>query len=549
MTSHIQNNIFQENKNGNKLPFFGNQETDLDYDTVNTAKSLYNEGSLWISTIGRFLVSEVMIHFPEFWIDGQRLNPKPAFRRIIKEYWLPFCKNALEWVWTVGIVAFRLKKVGNGDLIPATVEGIPGQHFRITTWYDVKNDSQRFTYYRMFSKKTGFPAMNEIDKKVFFLSNFGFNPSLTGKINSIVSGIIFHETFLNRLTLYILRAEKERSRPMIITESGKDAFGSLDSSAMFGSFADIDPNSATKERLFRKNEVEVFQTVQHQKNLLETYVSTFTPKKMGVIDVESPQIFNNIVPLPSGQKMTHQLMPECRTDWSSINKVHQETVFAAFNLPRQVLMTDSSGKIAGNADLAQKTFDKTVNHYRTLLSDILTQLYCHIYGAEDCVLDLQQLEMYDLESLTREEILSKIRELNVSVSLPTAIGLTTSQLLQQYALGIITWEQFGVYVKRVSGYNMLDVDSGKKTEDPWNMETKISLLKNSEFYNQLSELGFIRDVFINPIHQNNTSSNVIDQSPSKQKKRNVEDTPDEQYKKKKNKKEQKTSKEVNKTDA
>jgi hypothetical protein len=509
----------------------GLEESDLDYNMITVGRKLQGGDSLWTSAVSRLLISEILLYFPEFWLNGHKLYPKDKFIQLLKDYWIPFCREALLWIWIVGIVPFRLRVLKSGEIVPSVIEGEAGKHFKLTTWYDAREDTQKFSYYRIISKKTGKYKPASIDKKVLILSNFGYNPNYDGTLKSIVACIIAKEFFLNRMTLYTLRSENTRSKPMILTETSKDSLGAFDPSSAIAYFGEMDPNVRQEERSFVKNDAEIEASIRHNSKFFELQMKAVQPSNRtdpNYIDYTEPQIKNNFMPLPTNHKLVNQQLPESRTDWTAMNRVYQEDIFAAFTLPRQALVTDGSGRSLGNADMANNRFNKTINSWRTTLSDILTKIYCSIYGDRDCMMDLEKIDIFSLEKMKDEHVVGMLKDVNVLVTIPNAISLGLSDLLNQYDLGIITWEHFVSFVWRSSGYNMMDLENSTMKTDPWDMEAKISMLQKSKVASEAKKTGDAFNVMLGQPMDGDKKTDKDDKKKKKKKKKQISDDEEEE---------------------
>lgn len=479
-----------------KLGYLGHIEKDLDYQEIRNCTTFHFK-SVWGSSISRILKNEIHRFFPEFRLNKRKLYPKEKFGMIIDEYYMKFSKDAWDSICITGIVAFRYKTVMNGRTehkVPIVVGGEAGIHYKLTTWYDPKSDEQKFTYYKLFSKRLGSFGGERPDKKVMILSNFGYNPRYDGSLISITSTLLGNEFFINRMRMYALRAEHNRSDPMIFAQTTKDSVGALDPSNMFGMYGDIDPNTRMEERRYQYNDAEIRETIRHNKKYIEAVVEETCRKESNTtpstVDIDKLQIKDNFFPLPTGYTIVPHQLPESRGDWASMNKIYQEEIFTAYSIPRQVLMPEGSGKLMGNADMARKMMSKAINHWRTLLSRILTDIYCYMYEGEDCVMSLEDLDVFELGKMSGTDIVNFVRDSVVTISFPTEISIDFDQMVAQYSLGLLKWENLCSYTWRNSDYDMMDVgDKNDVPNDPWNQDAKLSMLQKSNTFKSISKTG------------------------------------------------------------
>lgn len=526
------------------LKGLGLDEKELDYIEIKRCKTFHFK-SVWGSAVSRILKHEIHRFFPEFKLNKRKLYPKEKFKRVIDDHYMEFSKNAWDSICTMGIVIFRYLDIvtagGAQHRVPVVVGGEPGVHYKITTWFDPKTDGQKFSYYRLHSRRNGLKREPIRDKNVMILSNFGYNPNYDGSLTSITSTLLAKEFFINRMTMYTLRAEHNRSDPMIFAQADKNAMGVIDPSTMFGHFGDIDPNSRSEEARFKFNDAEIRETIRHTKEFFEAIVEESIPKKTAknqqqFIDINKPQIKDNFFPLPMGYNIVPYQMPESRKDWESMNKIYQEEIFAAYSIPRQLIMPEGSGKLMGNADMARKMMSKAINHWRTMLSQTLTKIYCSMYEEEDCVMSLEDLEEFDLRNMTLKEMMKVVEDSVMTISFPTEISIDFDQMVAQFAMGILDWEDLNIYTLRNSEYNMMDFGGKEDTKkDPWDQQAKLSMLKKASAFKHIQKTGAAGELIFG-IEKEKTKRSSIESNTGEEEGKEEKENDGEENKKKKKKK-------------
>jgi len=479
-----------------------NQEVDLDYERMRLCNTIHI-ASLWPGTVSRLLKEEVLLAFPEFNMDGKPMKLKPFFRQVVNKHWMSFCRSALDYIWMYGILAFRFKKIEGDIMVPRVIEGIPGEHYRITTWYDSARGEQKFSYYKMISGAYGRLSPGKLDKKVFIINDFEFSPTFAGKIASIVSNLIPKEGFYGIMEKYTLLAEYSRSKPMIFMETEKDAPGVVRPEDAYGFFGDIESGVVAQGRRYLKNKEEMAETIKHNEDYFANYmqyntarIKGFSDYQPGNIDIFSPQAKDNMMSLPYGHHLVQQTLPQPPQNWDRINELYIEQVFSAYGLSRQTMITETSGRTAGSADLAKQLLNRTVNKWRAILGDILSQVYCGLYSIQECVDDLIQTDASteSIAKMTDKEVEGLVGQRPVIVSFPNTPSITTDEMYSQWAMGLITYEKLKTLVWNYSGFNPSEMENKDDNKDPWDLETKMSILKGSPSGKFLAKIGDIQNL-------------------------------------------------------
>lgn len=471
-------------------------ERDLNYGQMKKCKD-FLEQSLFVGSVTGMLNREVTSEMAQFFIDVVRLWPKQKYTLLWNKYFVPFYKEVLMWIFTWGIVYYRYRYIPEEDeAVPELVKGEPGIHYKLTTWYDPKTEKQQFAYYRLYSKRTGEMIPPKPDKNVFIRTDFGFMPGEDGSIKSIISRLIPVEFFIYQSRQYYLRAARQRSEPMLFLETNKDTPGVLDTSEMFGFYGDINRDSRIEDRRFRKNEAEIAELFRHQNNVFRLQMQMANEQNKGKgkdpsqVDIFKPQAENNMFPLPVGTHLTNAQIPETPGDIINLEKSYQEQVFAAFSLPRSLLASEGAGRLQGNAEMAEKMLKRAIDQWRNVLSTLMTDIYCDLFAAKDCITDLQSLSRFEIKNISNKELDRWIQDYKVQVKFPPESSVSFSTLIAQFQFRAISWEKFITEIYRMSGYDIADAQAIKDQKDPWSLEAKTEMLKhNPEMVKALASSG------------------------------------------------------------
>ena len=218
----------------------------------------------------RVLFQYVFQSGPYFYWNGKPTKPTFDFQNIINRYWIPFCKDVVDCILTLGLVPIkllRLPKNQGGITVPFVYKGIMGVDYNIT----VINDDGKLDYlFYKPTKKTEKTGMSigqmKRTKKVSIWGGFGYDPSSDGTLNSITSTIVPQFYFLNRMYHYTLRSEYNRSDPSLITQISSESAGvskKMLETVQYSTYGDMDVNEFQNMARYRLNrQVKIFFSVK-----------------------------------------------------------------------------------------------------------------------------------------------------------------------------------------------------------------------------------------------------------------------------------------------
>lgn len=437
----------------------------------------------------RKLFDDIFESGPEFYWNLKPILPRHEFVQLIKKYWIKFCKDAMDWIMISGIVPIAFEKLPDKNMIPVVPRG------RLKVDFDIQmvNRGGRVTYnfIKLRSRKNGAKITPKVDRKVFVRSGFGWEPNDLGLLTSIVSSIIRPDYVLSMITQYMLRAEYNRSDPELVTETTNETMGLKGDEDRYDYYGDWDKNKYKDEARYRLNTQEILATIEQQR-MIQEYAPSPELNQMGepIIDRYKKQTADNIHPLPINHKLTRQNMPESRNDWVPMNRHNENVICAAYGVPRAYLIADE-GMSETSVKLTQSTYAKTVNGWKTILSDILTDVYNAIYLEDDCKTAMCTYTKTELDDMSEEELFNKTKDPRVHVGFSQVPVDTDDGLLRKFALGVVDWPNYRQMSLLMGGYPQhLINQTGKeeKKKDPWDQQYKLSILRSADA-EALTKLG------------------------------------------------------------
>jgi hypothetical protein len=466
-------------------PFIEYGETAIDSRMFQLCYAVHH-GNTIASSARRQLFMQLFRYGIEFYWKGKSIRPSWEFQRIINKYWIPFSKDFIDFMHIIGIVPVLLVKVPEGEIVPVVPKGRYGEDYMITT--RSRGGIQKFSYYKMTSRKTGERIQPRKDPKIRIISGYGFEPNEYGKFKSIVSTILLQDFMQNRMNAFAISTEKKRSDAPILTETQADSAGIVRPEMQYDYYGDWDKNKHQAEARYQRNTQEIYAIVEQQIRMEQAYSENGATEDGMNIDVNKKQLQNNIFPLPMNHRVARYQLPEARNDLVPLNRHMEHIIAAAYGVPRSHMISDE-GRSETSVRITEKSLDETVNFWKTILGVELTEIYASIpgYVQEDKSVAVSTYSKVEIATMPRRDLFDKVNEPRVTVGLAIIPSDTDDGLLMKYSLGIIKWQNFAKIMLQHSNYptEVVNEDFGK---DPWQQEFKLSMLR-SVSSSGLSSLG------------------------------------------------------------
>ena len=517
----------------------GFNEAEVDFNMYNICKAIHFGNTMAASCRSYVLDSLFQLEMQFIW-KGRSIKASSEFRDLLNYSWNPFGKACYDEICLAGIIPVKFSKIKGGkDKVPVVVAGNMGRDYRILVRTNLNTGQKEFTYWRLVDKKTGMPITPTYDPKVIILSGFGFDPMPNGKLTSPVASIVRQDYFQDRMIQYTLAAEHNRSNPAIFTEIAVESTGAIRPEMLYDYYADGDRNANEAARKYQLNAQEIAAVIESKRILQEQQYQDQETTSMGepLIDTFNQQGINNIRPLPVGHKLAKQTVPTARTDWTEMNRHVEGLICLAYKVPRAMLMADVAMSETG-VRITEGTMYNNINNWKTILSQIYTNVYRCLYHEEDMSFLIDMHNEQSDEQMTEDDLFVKVMEPRVTVKIPIIPRDTPEGLLQKYSTGVLSWEKYVRYSKLIAGYpvdedeedemaaktdgmgsrfNMNDKrksdgssnadkknkngTSNDNSEDPWNQEFKLSLARSVNG-STLNQLGLVSDYMFGPKPKN-----------------------------------------------
>ncbi len=488
--------------------FLMHDEVELDWAMYRRARFLHLRSS-WAATNRSMIQREIFQSDPQFFWNGKAVRTVPEFQDHFNDHWIPYARGVMDEIWTLGIFAVRYVYHPEEDLVvPVLIVGGEERDYTITVRRNQRTDSIQFTFYRFISRSTGKKLLGPIvDPNVRVFSGFGYDPSIDGKLQSMVSTLLEKEIFLRHMSEFTLRAEYNLSNPMLVTETTPTSAGAVDlGKNKFDYYWDNDAIKENVEDRFERNKAEIELMLEQQAKFFQSAMTTHD-------EIFTKQVKGNIYPLPVDHHLVQQQLPVRRGDWNELSQHYENVVSAAYGVARANIIADQGTRNEAGAGLVQRSFFTTISEWKRVLGRVLTLTYRAIYNDADVKYTMNfhrgrnlvlsghdpgaggsSTEGKGEKEKAKKKKNEKKKDIQpggatmpwhksgvhprVCIKFIVVPNETQENAMVKYALGIIDWCMFRQVSLNIAGYPTEDTDGMQDDcDDPWDQTFKLSMAR------------------------------------------------------------------------
>ncbi len=377
-----------------------------------------------------------------------------SLEQYLNTYMRPFLLDCFDMILTLGIVPYMInkRKLPNGGTV--LVPEVPKIDFRLAIVLHLKKYTVEYVFIPIVPNNV---VRVKEDPAVRFLTNFGHNPTPSGKLTSMIASGLSTAVFVNMINNYALEAEAERSNPRLVTETEKVITGNAELDALGGQHAfyqDRDLSEKRAEDQFEISQLSAlmgrlqYLTYQNDvKQMLGRGADNTRGRSLG--DSREKQL---PFVLPQGQKVVNTHLPEARRDLPVFQTFLQDVIFALYGYPRTSVMESTHGRITQDSN--RDALSRTVMKWKRILSDIATDVYDIAYGKSEFLQQVRENGESDPKNILKmdKEALAEARsESKLRFSLPITTNESSTVLYDKYLKEVISHEEMINFLRRQSG--------------------------------------------------------------------------------------------------
>jgi len=372
-----------------------------------------------------------------------KIKPDPHMQEIMTDFWLPFCKDMVDAILSMGVVVVRILQMDDGLRVPVVLEPncctVKMSYQMGVREYLVMDDQQ-----------------NEVPDTLV-LDIFGFSPTMEGRLTSIVCNLLPQVRYINMLRGTCLSMEQKRTSPVIMAETVDTKTDTVEGIS-YDYYADGDMQDTSDNNKFMRNKSAV-QQLQQQQILYDNFFSD------GCMPSKGSSTLDNVVTLPLGHRIVNMPTQTGRGDLCAQVKSHDDVVCAVMGVPRSLVMSDTPHKT--DSEGTHQTFQKTVMFWKTNIQAACERVYNIIY-AESVKKQLMQAMGKKRKRADVEDVYALKKRMQVEISFPISPFIDSDQLYTHYQRGVLSWDK---YVQHACASAVL---SHEKMPEPVQRETDVS---------------------------------------------------------------------------
>lgn len=434
------------------------RETPLDVNTLRYINKIHDTG-FWPSVCASGLEALILGKEMQFETMEGTFNTasvSPAFREIVRHYWMPFITACMHEIMIAGIVVMEFQRAPNNTKVPVVLRSEDiGDTFHVTVLINNKTLQKEYRVYTLVDETTGMRSTKPTRRRrAFVLSGFGGDPGSHGTIRSRLVPLINWETYYARLMQFDFVAQYTLARPPLVIETPEDKTASTNIAEYTGVYSEYDPETARRagQGLFTR------QTGAPEREEFEEKVTGsskdkkdfWLPETLDFLEFET-QWRNNTLPLPPGNQVANAPLPVRDAQWESKIRMYQDSVSAIFFIPRSHLIQDTSNRGQGNAILTRERLRHTAAYWTVLLSRILTDVYRELYLKHDWVFRFRQIPKTPTGQRLTDMFKAARNAAQVTVTLPMPPTIEIEHMRQLYLMRIMDWKELHNGARSASG--------------------------------------------------------------------------------------------------
>jgi hypothetical protein len=325
----------------------------------------------------------------------QRQAPKRAFFELVTREYSKFCRDALDQLLVMGFCAYTIVPPTKAVPYPTPV-AVP---FGVGSYIFSYDKNHRIKLgFKGTDRQHLFGSTEKPDANVLFVTLTP--PDSNGRPVSAVAQAYGVQAIKRQLEMNVMFADRVRARPPVLTQHKTDqTFDDRDVTGLGAVEGDVGA-AIQRKNLLRRNMMNV-ELWQQQAELVDA-LNTGGPSSAGrketpwsnrvdpvtglpVFTVDGGDSYTpSFIPLPSDATVASMTLPSRPVDFIEIERfVSQQTAICMGINPQALQGTfGRQGATTGIVELTDSTISFTIMKYRSILSEVLLDIYGTIFGSK-----------------------------------------------------------------------------------------------------------------------------------------------------------------------
>lgn len=351
----------------------------------------------------------------------------------------------------------------------------------------------------------------KIDPHVVVLSGFGYDPTLTGAVQSPLASILKEIAWVQRMQSIELKIEIAKISPWLLMQRSTNINNKLTGGdSNFGNDIPrrIDPIEIQKQQ-YREAEFRMLNTIKIQENArrqsqrMRANNDLPRAENVGWLDLADVQIPPKLYPVAEGYQVANTPLPQGRTDFLEHLKRTDQLLSQAYGVPLSLL--EGEGRVLAGIKSNEDTFKSVLQEWKNKITQLMDAVYYMCNGTEIVNKALAIVTPESREKILKSDLILQVyQSLRPTFYFNEDTDVNHETLMKMWAIGIISDDLFRrMCLKKLGLPQYLQNEEIKST-------------KNLNFTKE-EKLAFYFDrQYIEKEEQSTTSS--LEVSPSKKQK-------------------------------
>ena len=309
---------------------------------------------------------------------------------------------------------------------------------------------------RMHDGEPGVPLAH-----VYVLDVFGFSPSLTGDINSLMRPMIYKIDMVRDQVDCTLAADRARARPPCFAET-HDGATAPNQEVTYDYYADATGVQNTAMNTYMRNQSALEQLEAQQENLRVSGGRRDGTARERIashnVSIAVKNAIDSITPMPIGQRVARG--PDCHAPEGLVDRMRfiEQEIFVLMGVPRSFCMHDMT--VRHDAGMLHCTMMRTINRWQESIGNALTFAYNVTHNGPP-----RKRKRVNVDKMVKEQW--------EQITFQKIPRVSIAELTYAYNMGIVTWQAYQRQVATFCGMMSGDLTTGR---DPWSKEQRLDML-------------------------------------------------------------------------
>ena len=298
---------------------------------------------------------------------------------------------------------------------------------------------------------------------VYVLDVFGYSPSLTGDLNSLMRPLHFKIELVRDQMDCAISADRARARPPCFTETHDGATAPAEE-VTYDFYADASSVQQNSMNTYLRNQGALEQLEAQQESLRAGGDRQEGGARERIashnVNAAVKNAIDSITPLPIGQQVARG--PDCHAPDQLVDRMRfiEQEIFVLLGVPRSFCMHDIT--VRHDAGMLHCTMTRTVHEWQHSLASAMTFVY---NVANNGLPPKKRKRMTNVAKAAKDR--------NATIRFERMPRVSVEELTYAYDKGIVTWDAYKRQMPTFCGMDEADLTTGA---DPYSKEERLAMV-------------------------------------------------------------------------